>query len=175
MASLGHIAVGMAAGRSFHAAAATGSLGRAMVGFSLLSMLPDGDVIGFPLGVEYGDPWGHRGATHSIVFALVVTAALTLVLRRAGFPPLRTAITAGLVLVSHGLLDTLTDGGLGCALLWPFSDARFFAPVTPLPVAPLGPYMFSLRGLLVITVELFAFSPFLLYATFPRRAQAAEP
>jgi inner membrane protein len=143
-----------------------------MVAFSLLSMLPDADVIGFPLGIRYEDPWGHRGASHSIVFALLVTAALTAVLRRAGFPPLRTAVTAGLVLLSHGLLDTLTDGGLGCALLWPFSDARFFAPVTPLPVAPLGHYMFSLRGVLVLTVELFAFAPFLLYATFPRRSAA---
>jgi inner membrane protein len=26
-----------------------------------LAMLPDLDVIGFALGVQYGDPWGHRG------------------------------------------------------------------------------------------------------------------
>jgi membrane-bound metal-dependent hydrolase YbcI (DUF457 family) len=38
---------------------------------------------------------------------------------------------------SHGLLDALTNGGLGVALLWPLSDARFFAPLRPIQVAPL--------------------------------------
>lgn len=32
------------------------------------SMIPDLDVIGLAFGVRYGDPWGHRGMTHSIFF-----------------------------------------------------------------------------------------------------------
>ena len=48
-----------------------------------------------------------------------------------------------LVVASHGLLDALTDGGLGAALLWPFSDERFFAPWRPLPVAPIGARFWS--------------------------------
>src|SRR2546421_10633204 len=35
------------------------------------SALPDVDVIGFGFGVRYGDLWGHRGMTHSILFAVV--------------------------------------------------------------------------------------------------------
>lgn len=76
---------------------------------------------------------------------------------------------AALVLASHAILDNLTDGGLGCALLWPFSDERFFAPWRPLPVAPLGRAFLSAGGLRVVAVELVLFAPLLLYACWPRR------
>ena len=64
MASLGHVAIGMAAARF-----ADGRIGeperappyRAMLLWSLVSLLPDVDAIGFALGVGYGDAWGHRG------------------------------------------------------------------------------------------------------------------
>ena len=36
-----------------------------------LAMLPDADVIGFALGIEYADTWGHRGATHAVAFAVI--------------------------------------------------------------------------------------------------------
>jgi inner membrane protein len=36
------------------------------------SVLPDLDVIGFRLGVRYSDFWGHRGFTHSLVFAALL-------------------------------------------------------------------------------------------------------
>lgn len=72
---------------------------------------------------------------------------------------------------SHGLLDALTDGGLGAALLWPFSNERMFAPVRPLPVAPIGARMLSSRGLYVATVELLWFLPLWAYALWPRRAR----
>src|SRR5207244_1565462 len=110
MASLGHIAVGMAAARVHRG----GVRPRwpAMAWWSALSMLPDADVMGFPLGVLYGDPWGHRGATHSLLFAVVVAGALGVAARALELPPLRTWALATVVLVSHGLLDTLTTGGL---------------------------------------------------------------
>lgn len=44
---------------------------------------------------------------------------------------------------SHGLLDMLTNGGLGVAYFWPFSDHRFFFPEQVIQVSPL-----SLRRLL---------------------------
>ena len=69
MASVGHIAVAMAANRSHqHDSALWWKL---IAWWSALSMLPDADVIGFSFGVRYGDPWGHRGATHSLTFAFV--------------------------------------------------------------------------------------------------------
>ena len=45
------------------------------------AMLPDADVIGFGLGIEYGDSWGHRGASHSLVFAAVAALFATALLR----------------------------------------------------------------------------------------------
>lgn len=127
--------------------------------WSGLSLLPDVDVFGFSLGVHYEDPWGHRGATHSLMFAVAAACVVFVVAKLARFPPLRTALIALLVVSSHALLDTLTDGGLGCALLWPFSDERFFAPWTPLPVAPIGRAFLSAEGLRVALVELAVLSP----------------
>jgi inner membrane protein len=133
-----------------------------------VSLLPDVDVIGFRYGVHYGDPLGHRGATHSLVFALaagVLVGAIAAFFRRGFF---RTTLIATLLLVSHPLLDTLTDGGLGCALLWPFDHERFFAPWNPIPVAPIGMHFFSVAGLSTALFELAMFSPILLFAIWPR-------
>src|SRR3954465_2872541 len=123
MASIGHVVVGMAASRfSRHGQATRWTPFGAAVLWSGLSLLPDADVFGFRLGVDYEDPWGHRGATHSFVFALGV-ALLTLGGAGAARPPARRmALLTLAVVASHPLLDTLTDGGLGCGLLWPFSN-----------------------------------------------------
>jgi inner membrane protein len=174
MASVGHVVVGLAAARFSRRRQATRwtPLGAAIL-WSGLSLLPDLDVVGFRLGVHYGDPWGHRGATHSLVFALGVALLALAVAKAARLPLLRTALLALLVVSSHSLLDTLTDGGLGCALLWPFSDERFFAPWTPLPVAPIGRAFLSSAGLRVAAVELLALSPFLAYALWPVRRDAS--
>lgn len=175
---MGHIAIGLAAGRAYGPRAAPrGQLVKTMLAFAALSMAPDADVISFGLGIPYEAPFGHRGATHSIGAALLVAMIARLISRPLKLPPLRTSVTAGLVVLSHALLDTLTNGGLGCALLWPLSNQRFFAPVTPIPVAPIGLYMFSLRGALVLAVETLMFLPVFIYATFPRvtRAPPAAP
>lgn len=178
MASIGHVAIGMAAARFDRRVGPTRwTLFSAMVAWSALSLLPDADVLGFHFGIAYGDPWGHRGATHSLVFAAlggcVIGVAASTLLNRPG---LRTGILAALVLASHGLLDTLTDGGLGCALLWPFSDERFFAPWRPLPVAPIGRAFLSSWGLRVALCEMAVFAPFFAYALWPRaRRKLAAP
>src|SRR5260221_3598765 len=68
MASIGHVAVGLAAARAYE----DGRTPRwpAMLAWSALSLLPDIDVVGFLRAVPYGAPWGHRGATHSLTLAL---------------------------------------------------------------------------------------------------------
>src|SRR5438552_8880460 len=67
MASIGHVAIGMAAARVYEAPRWS-----SMAWSSALSLVPDADVVGFSLGVEYGDPSGHRGATHSLTFAIAL-------------------------------------------------------------------------------------------------------
>src|ERR1041384_1309123 len=106
MASVGHIAVGMAAARVTSGRVLTDRpSGGAMLFWAALSMLPDADVIGFPLGVRYGDEWGHRGATHSLLFAALVGVAVGILAPRFRAPALRTAIAATLVVATHGPLD----------------------------------------------------------------------
>lgn len=175
MASIGHVAVGMAVGRYEAGLSSRGRLAASMLLFSALAMLPDADVIAFKLGIPYSAPWGHRGATHSLVFAALVALGVTGLARLLRLSPWRTGLLALLAVASHGLLDSLTDGGLGVALLWPFSNERFFAPLHPLPVAPIGTRMFSSRGMYVVAFEFIAFIPFWAFALWPRRRAAREP
>jgi len=144
----------------------------ALLFWSALSLFPDIDVVGFMRGVPYGAPWGHRGATHSLAFAIAGGVLVGLGARWFKRPVLRTMVVAALVLASHGLLDTLTDGGLGAALLWPFSASRFFAPWRPIPVAPIGPGFFTPYGAMIALTEVALFLPLWLLA-FRFRVRAA--
>lgn len=122
----------------------------------LLSMLPDLDVVTFRLGIPYGDAFGHRGFSHAL-FSTAVVALLA-----GWYCYRRYQVAAGTAtsflfaaMASHGLLDTLTTGGKGVALLWPFSTERFFAPLQFIRVSPIGIGRFlSERGLVVLLSEL---------------------
>lgn len=120
-------------------------------------MLPDIDVIGFRLGIHYGDFWGHRGFTHSLVFAALLAAILTLVLRQTPAAISRFALFSYLFLAtaSHGLLDAMTNGGLGIAFFSPFDNHRYFFAWRPIRVSPIGvSRFFSYRGVAVLQAEL---------------------
>jgi inner membrane protein len=174
MASIGHVALGLAARRWYEREVSPRwEPLTSMVVWGAVSLLPDADVFGFRLGIAYEAPWGHRGATHSLAFAIVVGALAGVVARATKLPVGRTALIVAAVVASHGLLDTLTDGGLGCALLWPFSQERFFAPWNPIPVAPLGRGFISREGLRVATTELAFFFVPLVYGLWPRRKRDA--
>ena len=164
MASIGHVAVGLCFSR-VHAAGAW--RWKAAAAWSVLSLSPDLDVLAFALGIPYASPWGHRGFTHSITFALLVGAAIGLSVRDR-----KTGILAMLTVLSHPLLDSLTNGGLGVALFWPLTDARYFAPWQPIPVSPIGRAFFSARGLTVATAEVWMLLPAWLYALWPRKITA---
>lgn len=169
MASIGHIAVGLAAGRAFSPADRRAARRAALV-FSLVSIWPDFDAVGFLVGIRYRDPWGHRGATHSLLMALLVTLLGYLLARSRGLPPLRTALFTAVVAASHALLDTLTyGGGLGCALLWPLSNHRYWAPWRFIPISPIGLGLLSPYGVRVLLTEIVLFAPLWLYALWPRR------
>jgi inner membrane protein len=168
MASLGHIAVGMAASRVHDRTRDLHWL--SALSWAALSMLPDADIVGLPLGVAYAAPWGHRGATHSMMFAVAVGFGIGVAAwSRRSRAPLVTWLLATAVLASHGLLDTLTDGGMGCALLWPFDRTRYFAPWRPIPVSPIGLDYLSPYGLMVAITEFVVFAPLFVYALMPRR------
>ncbi len=146
-----------------------------MVALSVISMLPDLDVIAFSFGIPYENQFGHRGATHSIAVALLIGLVAYLLAGPLKLPPKKTGLFVAAVAVSHGLLDAFTNGGLGPALLWPFTDHRFWAPIRPIFVAPIGLDIFSMWGLLVILNEIVIFSPFWIYALKPFYLDRDEP
>lgn len=117
---------------------------RVVVAAVIGSMLPDADVLAFALRIPYGSLFGHRGFTHSIFFAAVVSLLLTLVMRPPRFAPAFAFIFA--CTMSHALLDAMTNGGMGVAFFSPFSNRRYFLPWTPIRVSPIG--RLSLRVLM---------------------------
>jgi inner membrane protein len=114
--------------------------GRVAVVAASLAVLPDLDVAAFALGIPYRDLLGHRGLSHSLLFAALCGIAAAWLLfprlprrRRWGLAGLFVLATA-----SHGVLDACTDGGLGVAFFAPFSSRRSFLPWRPLVVSPIG-------------------------------------
>jgi len=120
------------------------------------SIIPDLDVIGFSFGIRYNEMLGHRGFTHSIVFATALSALLTFTLfRNSSGGNLVTFIFLFISTLSHSLLDMLTNGGLGVALFAPFSNERYFFPWRPIQVSPIRvASFFSEWGVRVIVSEL---------------------
>ena len=102
-----------------------------------LAMLPDADVLAFKFGVAYGDVLGHRGFTHSLLFAFVAPLLVAwLGHKRFKASLMRCCAFLTVSLLSHSLLDSITTGGKGVGWLWPWSDERFFAPWQVIKVAP---------------------------------------
>jgi inner membrane protein len=123
------------------------------------AIAPDIDVIAVPFGARSGDLLGHRGFTHSLLFAAVLASAVLAGAVRA-WPPIahRGAVWFYLFLAtaSHGLLDALTSRhGLGIPFFWPFDATRYFFPFTPVAMSPLGTHFFSERGLSVLLNEIW--------------------
>ncbi|WP_421260824.1 metal-dependent hydrolase [Aeromonas jandaei] len=121
-----------------------------------IAMLPDADVLAVKLGVAYGHVFGHRGFTHSLLFAFALPTLAMLFHRQLRA---RAATVWSFLLVSllsHSLLDSLTTGGKGVGWLWPWRDERFFAPWQVIRVAPfkLEAYL-TARGEAVILSELY--------------------
>jgi inner membrane protein len=141
--------------------ALTAALGPDLVPPGLMALaiacvvLPDLDALGLWLGIPYDHPFGHRGFTHSLPFAAGLAAVGSLLAPGVGAQP---AVTFWVLLVSvasHGLLDGMTNGGLGIAFFSPFSNQRHFLPWRVIEVSPLRPSaLFSRRGLRVLRSEM---------------------
>jgi inner membrane protein len=123
------------------------------------SLLPDLDVIGFQVGVRYADMFGHRGFSHSLLFALLVALLIAFFAFRS--ERVFSKRWWGLVLfffsvgATHGVLDAMTNGGYGVAFFSPFDRTRYFLPWQPLHVSPISINGFlSRKGLSIIMSEL---------------------
>jgi inner membrane protein len=148
-----HAMVALAMGKAFQSKELST---RELVLGAFCSVMPDLDVIGLYVGIQYGDMWGHRGLTHSVVFAALLAGCLVALWYR-GKP---AVAMMGLFLyfflcaVSHGMLDAMTNGGLGVAFFSPFDTTRYFFPMRPVLVSPIGvSEFFSAYGVRVIVNE----------------------
>ena len=151
-----HSAVALSAGYLFNR---TGASRRFWVLAIIAAVLPDADVIGYQyLYIPYGHVLGHRGFFHSPCFAALFSLVVVCfffrqerILSRRWWAYVLFFFIVG---ASHGLLDAMTNGGRGIALLSPFSNNRYFLPWTPIEVSPLGVRAFlSQRGLTVMKSE----------------------
>jgi inner membrane protein len=104
------------------------------------SVLPDVDVLSLSLGLPYGSIFGHRGFSHSLSFAFLLSMVIIFGLFKedSKFFNLRWSLFFFLLTSSHGVLDALTNGGWGVAFFSPIDTTRYFFPWTPLRVSPLG-------------------------------------
>lgn len=146
-----HALVGVGLGRLFTSRRAGGLFwGLA----AILPMVPDLDFVAFYLGIRYEEPLGHRGFSHSLLFALGLgLAAAALTYRRLGFRLLDLGGFFFAVAASHGILDACTNGGLGVAFFWPWTNERYFLPWRAIEVSPIGLGFFSSQGLNVLWSE----------------------
>jgi inner membrane protein len=123
---------------------------------ALCSVIPDMDAIGFRFGVPYSDFWGHRGFTHSLVFAALLAGAVTLVFQHTvGITRVSLFTYVFAATASHGLLDAMTNGGLGVAFFSPFDNQRYFLPWHPIRVSPIAvSRLFSPRSIGILKTEM---------------------
>jgi inner membrane protein len=131
---------------------------RAVALLAVVAVLPDLDVLGFAWGIPYEHPLGHRGATHSLLFAAMIGGAAAGILARhpseMNNARLRLFIAVTLACASHGVLDAMTDAGLGVGFALPFSSERFFFSWRPIATSPVDPAaFFSQRGLAILATE----------------------
>jgi inner membrane protein len=132
------------------------------------TVLPDIDVIGYYYGIKYGDVLGHRGFTHSLTFALLASTLVVLV----AFPALSRFSKRWwwmlafffVVIASHGVLDAMTDKGMGVGFFSPFDNTRYFMPWRPIFASPMRiSRFFSHTGIEVLTKEIiWIWTPLLL-------------
>lgn len=124
------------------------------------AVIPDADVIMFNFGYPYAHPLGHRGFSHSILFAFLLAFLVRILFYNKVKWFSKTGILLFIVFLlstlSHSLLDALTTGGLGVGFFIPFENTRYFLPWRPIMVSPLGvSNFFSEWGWRVIKSEAF--------------------
>jgi len=155
---------------------------RVWVAGVLCSVLPDLDSIGFRFGIHYGDFWGHRGFTHSLVCAALLAGVVAFAIFGRGVAGIGRFALCGylfLATASHGVLDAMTDGGLGVASFSPFDNKRCFLPWRPIHVSPIAVHrFFTPRGFAILQNEaVWIWVPAILFASLVltwKRMRAAD-
>lgn len=111
---------------------------RYWVAAALVATIPDLDILFVMLGARYRGMWGHRGITHSLLFAVAAAAlaARWVRARDRSIPAGHLFAVLLLAAASHGFLDSAMESGVGVAFLAPFSAARYTLLWRPIRVPP---------------------------------------
>ena len=110
-----------------------------------------------------------KAHVHSLFFSAVLSVSVTAILAwHERLKISRSALFAYLFLAtaSHGILDAMTNRGLGVAFFSPFDNSRYFLPWRPIRVSPIAIHrFFSARGYAVLRSELlWVWIPAILFA-----------
>ncbi len=124
------LAMGMALGRK----AASPAL---IVAGVAASILPDLDIITYHMGIPLSHEYGHRGFSHSILFALFVALLGAHFLKAYKVPWYLSIPFLFIATISHGILDAFTNGGHGIAFFWPWTKTRYFSPFRVIQISPI--------------------------------------
>jgi inner membrane protein len=141
-------------------AVANGATTRRFLVLSILSaMLPDIDVLAFFFGIPHDGLFGHRGVTHSLLFAGSAGGMIVLFFFRELQLLSRQwwahSLYFSSIILMHGVLDAFTNGGEGVAFLAPFNNRRFFSEFTPIEVSPVNLlHFFDGRGYNILASEM---------------------
>ncbi|WP_046755731.1 metal-dependent hydrolase [Kordia jejudonensis] len=124
------------------------------------AVIPDADVIMFSFGFPYEHPLGHRGFSHSILFAFLLSFVIRAIFYRNVKYFSKTGIALFFIFLiatlSHSFLDACTNGGRGVGFFIPFDNHRYFFSWRPILVSPLGAgNFFSKWGWRVVQNEAF--------------------
>lgn len=124
---------------------------RVFMASMILAILPDADAL-LMRWIAYNNPFGHRGFSHSLLFALAISFAVALLFFKMKWAANHSfwllAALFTLVTASHGFFDAMTTGGLGVAFFAPFDNTRYFFGFRPIPVAPFSAAgLFTARGM----------------------------
>ncbi|MDF2756588.1 MAG: rane protein [Nitrospira sp.] len=89
------------------------------------ALLPDLDAAGYWLGVPYGSFWGHRGFTHSIVFAVLASGLFARWISCwTGMTVVRVWTYCVVAMLSHGCVWVWIPCAVVASLLWWFGRRR---------------------------------------------------
>jgi inner membrane protein len=127
------------------------------VSAGLVAMIPDLDLAGRRLfGIQSASLLSHRGLFHSPFFLILLAALLTLIVvgRASGKDFACLWLFWAGVMLTHPLLDALTDGGRGVMLLLPFARTRLYFPWRPIHTPPVIPGTLFARGLQIRSSEI---------------------
>ena len=98
---------------------------------AIAACLPDADMLAFRLGIAYQDVFGHRGFSHSLLFAGLCGLMALLACRGLRCRPLTALLWVSAAAGSHSLLDAMTNGGLGVAGYGPGTPSVISCPGAP--------------------------------------------